>query len=144
MSDNIWFNFVAIGVTINYGNNITLDNSVVVHTNERTTLEGGAAGIDKGCGICVCTLFHPNEICNDIFITNNIAAGLFYSGFTVRGEDCDYQGEKPMFYNNVAHSIGGTRMGHGAIIYPIPEGFGGLSQKSCFQGSYFAAYKCYY
>ena len=132
MSDNIWYNFVTIGVTINYGNNITLDNSVVVHTRERTTQDGGAMGIDKACGVCVCTLFHPGEICSDIAITNNIAAGLYYSGFTVRGEDCDYTGETPLFYNNVAHSIGGVSMGHGAIIYPTPVGYGGLGQKECF------------
>jgi hypothetical protein len=84
LKDNIWFNFVAIGVTINMSNNITLDNSIVVHTNERTTTEGGAMGVDKACGICICTLF-AYESCKDIKITNNIAAGLLYSGFTVMG-----------------------------------------------------------
>lgn len=47
LQDNIWFNFVLIGVTINKSNNITLDSSIIVHTNIRTTLEGGAGEVDK-------------------------------------------------------------------------------------------------
>lgn len=143
LQNNIWFNFVAIGVTINYSSNITLDNSVVMGTSERTTTEGGAEGIDKACGICICTLFGTMETCDDIKVTNNIAAGLFYAGFIVRGQNCG-DGKVDTFRNNVAHSIGGEKMGHGAVIYPKPLGHRFTGQPECFEGSYFAAYKCYY
>lgn len=56
------------------------------------------------------------------------------------GHDCgDYANSK--FKSNVAHSIAGILGGHGALIYPDPTK---PSHATCFEGSYFTAYKCYY
>jgi hypothetical protein len=56
------------------------------------------------------------------------------------GHDCgDYSSKT--FKHNVAHSIAGTLGGHGALIYPDPAR---AAHKTCFEGSYFTAYKCYY
>jgi hypothetical protein len=56
------------------------------------------------------------------------------------GHDCGDYSTKT-FKDNVAHSIAGTLGGHGALIYPDPAR---ASHKTCFEGSYFTAYKCYY
>jgi hypothetical protein len=56
------------------------------------------------------------------------------------GHDCgDYSSKT--FKHNVAHSIAGIDSGHGALIYPDPTK---TSHKTCFEGSYFTAYKCFY
>jgi len=73
-------------------------------------------------------------------ITNNIAAGVDYAGFIAQAHNCgDYSSKS--FKGNVAHSVGGFKAGHGAMIYPDPSK---SSQKTCFEGSYFTAYKNYY
>ena len=62
-----------------------------------------------------------------------IAAGVIYGGFIAPGHDCgDTASIK--FKNNVAHSIDGT----GAFIFPDPAS---SSSSTCYEGSYFAAYK---
>ena len=72
-------------------------------------------------------------------MTNNIVAGAPWAGFTAMGHDCgDYSGDG--FKGNVAHSIGGKGGGMGAIIYPDPSR--PTQATSCFEGSYFSAYKC--
>lgn len=73
-------------------------------------------------------------------MTNNIAAGSNFAGFIVMAHNCgDYSTRK--FKDNVAHSIAGSMGGAGALIYPDPNS---PSHGGCFEGSYFAAYKCYY
>lgn len=56
------------------------------------------------------------------------------------GHDCDdYVSET--FKGNVAHSIDDPKGGgYGAIIYPDPSKV--EHAKTCFEGSYFSAYKC--
>jgi hypothetical protein len=71
-------------------------------------------------------------------VTNNIVAAATWTGFTAMGHECgDYS--KKIFYNNIAHSIGGFG-GHGALIYPDPtdktQNGGG-----CMEGSHFIGYK---
>jgi len=44
-----------------------------------------------------------------------------------------------MFRNNVAHSIGGDAVGIGAVIFPDETK---PNHAECYEGSFFAAYKC--
>jgi hypothetical protein len=75
-----------------------------------------------------------------VAVTNNIAAGGIFSGFVVPGHECgNYESSK--FFGNVAHSIGGPKMGTGITYYPDPNI---ASSKTCVEGSFNAAYKNYY
>jgi hypothetical protein len=137
--DNLWFNYRVIGVGINFSNNITFDNNVVAHILERETIEAGDMFVDKRAAFTVCQ-YHGYQACKDISMINNIAAGVVYAGFIVPGHDCgDYTTNN--FKNNIAHSVAGFKAGHGALIYPDPSR---SSQKTCYEASYFTAYKCYY
>jgi hypothetical protein len=90
---------------------------------------------DKRGGFAICSYF--TSACTDVKIKNNIATGVTFAGFIVPGDDCETTDSK--FSNNVAHSTAGTLGGFGALIYPH-----GGSQSTCYEGSYFSAYKNYY
>ena len=139
MQDNLWFNFRAIGIAIDFANNITFDNNVVAHIIERTTIEAGDKFVDKRAAVTICQYLEP-ETCSDIRVTNNIAAGVTYAGFIAPGHDCG-DSANSNFKGNIAHSVAGFKGGHGALIYPDPAR---EIQQTCYQGSFFTAYKCYY
>ena len=50
----MWFNYRAIGVSIDFSQNITFDNNVIAHVLERTTIEAGGTFVDKRAGLTVC------------------------------------------------------------------------------------------
>jgi hypothetical protein len=94
--------------------------------------------LDKMGGVAICSQVEGNS-CRDIHVTNNIVAGAAYAGFVAMGHECgDYSGDS--FKDNVAHSIAGRKGGAGAIIYPDPSS--PAQATSCYEGSYFSAYKC--
>lgn len=138
MKDNIWFNFRAIGVAIDRAHNVIFDNNVIAHVRDRETLTISDGYVDKRAGLTVCQ-YHLRSACNDITVTNNIAAGVTYAGFIAQGHDCG-EVSSNSFKDNVAHSIGGAGGGHGALIYPDPVM---PNSGTCFKGSFFTAYKCF-
>jgi hypothetical protein len=107
-------------------------------TVERTTFEALDQKVDKAGLVAICS--KDESKCTDVMVSNNIAAGGIYAGFVVPGHDCG-DSANSKFKGNVAHSIGGPKMGHGALIYPEN---GNAKHNLCFEGSYFSAYKCYY
>jgi hypothetical protein len=139
IEDSIVFSFKPIGVGMITVRNITFDNNIVAHVYERV-LDAGDIYVDPRGMIAICSLPEKDDLCRDMHITNNIAAGGAYTGFAVMGHDCDdYSGDT--FKHNVAHSINGFKGGIGAIIYPDPTKKTGHAE--CYEGSYFTAYKCY-
>lgn len=138
MDDNIFFSFRPVGVGIDSTQNMTFNNNFVGGTVERTTFESLDQKVDKAGLVCVCSL--ELSKCEDVYVTNNIAAGGIFSGFVVPGHECgDYENSK--FYGNTAHSIGGPKMGTGITYYAdenIP------SHAKCVEGSFNTAYKNYY
>ena len=116
--------------------NITLDNNIVSHIYERAGLTGDTF-IDPRAAITICALEGGNK-CSDIRVINNIVAGAAYAGFIIMGHDCGNYNQD-IFKNNIAHSIEGYKGGMGAVIYPDPMK---SSHSTCFEGSYFTAYKC--
>jgi hypothetical protein len=88
--------------------------------------------LDKEACVAFCSYWEGNR-CSKSSVTNSVAVGCAFAGFIAPGNDCgDTVSTK--FRNNVAHSNERT----GAHIYPDPS-----SSKSatCYEGSYFAAYK---
>lgn len=138
MSDNIFFSFRPFGVAIDSAKNITFDNNFVGGTVERTTFESLDQKVDKAGLVAVCS--KDISLCEDVYVTNNIAAGGIYAGFIAPGHDCG-DSANSKFYGNVAHSIGGPKMGHGILIYPDSNN---AKHSECVEGSYNAAYKNYY
>jgi len=91
---------------------------------------------DKESCFSICTWFKAgmNAKCTNVNVINSIVAGCPFAGFVVRGHDCGLSATQQSFRNNVAHSIAGT----GAHIVPdeyVP------GHKTCYEGSYFSAYK---
>jgi hypothetical protein len=84
-------------------------------TVDRTTFESLDQKVDKAGLFAICS--KDGSICTDVIVTNNIAAGGIYAGFIVPGHDCG-DSANSKFKGNVAHSIAGPKMGHGALIYP--------------------------
>jgi len=75
-------------------------------------------------------------MCENVVVKDNIAAGCMFSGFIAPGHTCgSYEVADQNFRGNVAHSIEGS----GARIYPNPSV---PAHKTCYEGSYFSAYKC--
>jgi hypothetical protein len=94
--------------------------------------------VDYAGAVSVCAYSGGQNGCNNIRVTNNIAASSVYCGFCTIGLDCG--GSSSMvFSNNVAHSIKGQKSGHGLVVGTNP---GRSNQKVCYQASDFAAYKC--
>jgi len=140
LKDNILFGFRPIGVGIDVSSNVTLDNNVIGKVEHRTTLETGVMAMDKEAGVSVCAYFGPSQ-CSSIQVTNNIVGGAVYAGFAAMGHECgDYTSN--VFKYNVAHSIKGAKSGQGLLFYP--DASSSTQTSSCFEASYFSAYKCYY
>ena len=138
MRGNVIYNFQPFGVSMLTVSNITFDSNIVAHIHERDIAAANHYA-DKRAGVAICSQIEGNN-CRDTHVTNNIVAGAAYAGYTSMGHDCgDYTGDQ--FKNNVAHSIKGFQGGAGAIIYPDPSR--PTQTTSCYEGSYFAAYKCF-
>lgn len=139
MQDNLWFNFRPHGVVVDYSKNITLDNNVLGHFIDRTTIETTAESyVDPAGGFCICS--YLGGPCPDIKVTNNIAGGGVFAGFILPALDCG-DDDNQNFRGNVAHSMYGVESGVGGWIFPNEDS---PKQKDCIQFSHFAAYKCWY
>lgn len=137
MRNNVIFSFKPFGVSMLTVSNITFDDNIVAHVYERDIAKGNHY-VEKRAGVAICSQVAGNN-CRDTHVTNNIVAGAAYAGYTAMGHDCgDYSGDS--FKDNVAHSIRGLQGGAGAIIYPDPAR--PAQATSCYEGSYFTAYKC--
>lgn len=90
---------------------------------------------DKEACVSICAWFGEDSDCYDVSLTNTIAAGCVYAGFVAPGHDCGDSADSTKFKDNVAHSIHGD----GAFIFPDITGD---SHSTCYEGSYFSAYKC--
>lgn len=88
---------------------------------------------DKQGGMAICTFNEPDTACEDIVVTDNIAAGCIFAGFVTQGSDCDELDSQVRFRYNVAHS----NKGSGAHITPS----GSSTQLKCYGSSKFGAYK---
>ena len=118
LKENVIYNFRPIGIAVDFVNNVTIDGNVVSHIVDRQTVDGFNF-IDKSAAYAICSYFEP-EICRDVSVTNNIASGATYAGFTIMGHECGQSDTQKIFRGNVAHSIGGEAgpMGNGALFYP--------------------------
>ena len=89
--------------------------------------------MDKAGGFIVCS-FDEGEQCSGVRVTNNIVAGAHFYGFSAPGHSCGEYASSG-FVNNVAHSVEGP----GAHIFADTNN---KDSGTCFEGSYFTAYKC--
>lgn len=63
--------------------------------------------VDKAGGVSICAYFEPDTICDNIQVTNNLAAGVVYAGFVgAIGHKCG-QTNQVSFKDNIAHSVKG-------------------------------------
>ena len=90
--------------------------------------------LDKESCIVICAYHEPDTSCQDIHLTNSVAAGCVFAGISSPGHDCDESESQDNFRNNIANSVDGS----GGQIFPNPAK---SSHKSCYEGSHFAAYK---
>lgn len=88
--------------------------------------------LDKEACVAYCSFVEPN-VCRNVKMINNIAAGCPYAGFVAPGHDCD-DTTSEKFKDNVAHSSHRV----GAHIYPDNAE---SRHKTCYEGSRFSAYK---
>jgi hypothetical protein len=125
----------AVGLNIISSQTVTMNNLIVGDVMLRPEMTATNV-VDKTACIAICSYFGPDSSCQDVSITNSIAAGCHYVGFTSPGHNCEASDTQSNFRNNVAHSVEGS----GAHIFPNPA----LSSHStCYEGSHFAAYKNY-
>ena len=103
-------------------------------------MDAGTMLVDIEAGFAICSK-KENDRCSDISVVNNIAAGAAYAGFVVPAHDCGDTAQK-VFRDNVAHSTNGEGLptGLGAFIFPDPSK---NHKTTCYEGSYFKAYKCH-
>lgn len=59
--------------------------------------------LDKEGCYSICAFSNEKEPCDDVHVTNNIAAGCVYAGFVAPGHECD-DDSSDLFKHNVAHS----------------------------------------
>jgi len=81
IQNNIIWGFRPIGVGIMSSKNITFDNNIIGHVVDRTTVEAGDQFVDKSAGVSICAYFEPDDTCENIQVTNNLAGGVVYAGF---------------------------------------------------------------
>lgn len=72
--------------------------------------------VDKEACVAICSYFEPDGRCEDVSVTNSIAAGCYFAGFTSPGHDCDEADSQVNFRYNTAHSVEGS----GGLIFPHP------------------------
>jgi len=121
--------------------NITFDSNIIGHVVDRTTIEAGDGFVDKSGGVSVCAYFEPDDTCENISVTNNLAGGVVYAGFVGTLAHTCGDTTSTSFKNNIAHSVKGISSGAGAYINKVPSDAG---QATCMEISDFKAYKTYY
>jgi len=129
--NNVIFGFVKIGLNINTCMNITVDGNFIGDVIRRAIISFDM-GVDHIGALLSCA-YIKGDSCSSISITNNIVAGIFFTGYAAYGHDCgNYNSNN--FKNNIAHSVQGT----GAIIFKDPQS---TTQSQCFEASKYYAYK---
>jgi hypothetical protein len=136
LENNVVFGFKPIGVNIQGSKNVTMDGNVIGGISERIWEVIGKL-VDKQAAVAVCSYFYDKgDKCQNIYIRNNIVGGAQYAGFIMPGHQCGVYNKQ--YYNNTAHSISEGMAGMGLWIFPDPS----TNQIStCYEGSYFNAYK---
>lgn len=117
IKNNILLHFRPIGLAVWSSNNVTVDGNIVAGIVERTTIEAAGAFIDKTGAISICA-YMGRDTCSDVSVTNNLVAGSSYAGFLWESPDCG--ADSSHMAGNIAHSIKGTKAGHG--LYTIDRG----------------------
>ena len=121
MKDNVVFRMKPFSFVVTTSRNITLDSNIAISTVPRVKdMDEGIMVVDKEAAFAICSK-KDDDICSDISIVNNIAAGASYAGFIVAAHDCgDYK--QTHFIDNIAHSVWGEpRLGLGAFFFPDPS-----------------------
>jgi len=128
--DNVIFNFRPIGVNLQSVMMLEYSRNVLLHV----VLRPYFPGIDMMGGVFTCS--NPVTNCRNIKMTDNIVAGVPWTGYTARAHECgDYS--STTFKNNIGHSVKfGGLGGHGALIYPDPN-----VKADCQEMSHFIGYK---
>lgn len=101
--------------------NITFDNNIVGHVVDRTTVEAGDQFVDKSGGVSICAYFEPDDTCENIQVTNNLAGGVVYAGFVGAIAHTCGDTNQVSFKDNVAHSVHGFKSGMGSYINKNPS-----------------------
>lgn len=107
-----------------------MNNLIVADIGRRTELVSQSL-VDLEACFTLCAFF-GSEDCQDIRLTNSIAAGCPFAGFIAPGHECGESDTQDNFRGNVAHSVDGS----GGHITPVSN-----SHKTCYEGSHFTAYK---
>jgi len=74
-------------------------------------------------------------------ITNNIVAGVVWTGYTAMTHDCGDTTSR-FFYNNVAHGVRYKNKGGYGVLYKHDRDSNYQDTNGCVEASYFTAYKC--
>jgi len=146
------------GLSIYKSENIKLEKNVFVgwraigarlDLTKNTTVVGNFVGDVNGRNIAFLGMTIDKETCwavgsydntktgsknTNLVFTDNIAAGCPFSGFIAPGYLACGEVNSKIFYNNVAHSVGG----YGAYVYANPLS---TTTSKCMEFSHFAAYK---
>lgn len=96
----------AIGIGVIGSGNVTIDNSIIADVERREELVAQSMVDIEAC-VSLCAYFGAED-CNDVKITNSIAAGCPYAGFIAPAHECGASDTQDIFRNNVAHSIDGS------------------------------------
>lgn len=139
LKNNVMFGARAIGINIQSSKNVTIDGNILGNVQARPTLSTADMAVDKEAGMTICSYNEPDS-CTDISVINNIVGGVQYAGFLMFGHDCGQSATQQVFRNNVAHSVAGVISGHGALVNGAGSNL--ATHSTCFEASYFAAYKC--
>jgi len=113
---NIFYVSKPIGFRVDTATNVTIKRNVVARVTERI-VDGSGSFIDKWGAFLICSL--EGTLCKDVFVTDNIAAGVAYAGFVAPTYSCGDQATQKFFRNNVAHSVDSptSKGGTGIITY---------------------------
>jgi hypothetical protein len=117
IKNNIIWGFRAVGVGALTVRNFTFDGNFVGHIYERVV--SGQMFVDRRGGVAICSLDDNNK-CSDLKITNNIVGGSTFHGFALPADDCTANAneQSSKSWNNIAHSIDGSKGAQGAYIFP--------------------------
>lgn len=114
--NNNIFGFRPVGMSISASSSIEFDGNLIGNIQKRTTIEASSVFEDKEGGLLSCTYYKDSgDKCSDLKITNNIVAGSVWTGFTGIAHECGKYTSN-YFKGNVAHSIGESNGGYGAIF----------------------------
>lgn len=113
--------------------NIKFTKNFVSGITSRDLFKNNKVSADIEAGVSICA-YRGSGKCTNIEVTDNVVAGAKFAGFVAYGHGCGVTNSNS-FRNNVAHSIDGN----GAIVSPDPTV---SDHRTCFEASYFAAYKC--